>query len=85
MFSKRISKISSTQIFAVQLTLHVLYPEQYPDTLPELSLESVDGDLEDDELTTLLGELRTVVRLQPSDHRLETYVVSRAKTISEWQ
>ena len=38
------------------------YTDGYPDKLPDLSLEAIEGELEDDELKTLLHELRTIVR-----------------------
>ncbi len=46
----------------MKLTLDVKYPEEYPDALPELSLEIVDGELEEEELEQLLAEMHTVVR-----------------------
>jgi hypothetical protein len=45
----------------VKLTLDVRYPDGYPDTLPELSLEPLEGELEDNELQHLLQELNRVV------------------------
>jgi len=44
----------------LQLTLTVHYTEEYPDQLPELSLEAIEGELDDNELESLLDELRTV-------------------------
>jgi hypothetical protein len=41
----------------------VHYTDGYPDTLPDLSLEAIEGELEDDELESLLHELRTIVRI----------------------
>ena len=46
----------------VQLTLTVHYTDAYPDELPDLSLDAIEGELEDDELQSLLNELCTVVR-----------------------
>ena len=37
-------------------------PTAYPDVLPELSLDTLEGELEDDEMEELLGELHAVVR-----------------------
>ena len=48
----------------VKLTLDVKYSADYPDTLPELSLETIDGELEENEVDQLLTEMRTVVRTQ---------------------
>jgi hypothetical protein len=39
----------------------VHYTDDYPDALPELSLEAIEGSFECDELDSLLTELRTVV------------------------
>jgi hypothetical protein len=47
----------------VKLTLRVHYTDGYPETLPELSLDAVDGDVDDDEVTELLSELWAVVSL----------------------
>lgn len=46
---------------AVKLTLDVTYPDAYPDVLPELSMEVVEGELEDSETSNLLSELQAVV------------------------
>jgi len=45
----------------VRLSLDVKYPEGYPDQLPELSAEPIEGDIADDELNQLLNGLRTLV------------------------
>ena len=45
----------------MKLTLDVRYPDGYPDTLPELSLEPLEGDLEEHELQRVLEELNRVV------------------------
>ncbi|TFK54906.1 RWD-domain-containing protein [Heliocybe sulcata] len=42
----------------LKLTVH--YPEEYPDVLPDLSLEPAEGDLEEQDIETLLNDLRTV-------------------------
>jgi len=42
----------------IELNLHVSYPESYPDELPELSLELLDGDASPEELEVLLGKLK---------------------------
>jgi hypothetical protein len=39
----------------------VCYTDGYPDKLPDLSLKAIEGELEDDELDSLLRELRTIV------------------------
>lgn len=50
-----------TTRFAVKLTLYVRYPDDYPDVLPELSIEAVEGEVDDGEIDHLLNELRSVV------------------------
>jgi len=44
----------------LKVTLAVHYTEEYPDQLPELSLEAIDGTLEDSECEALLADLRRV-------------------------
>jgi len=44
----------------LRLTLTVCYTDGYPDKLPDLSLKAIEGELEDDELDSLLRELRTI-------------------------
>jgi hypothetical protein len=48
----------------VKLTLRVHYTDEYPDCLPEMALQVVEGELDDQELQDLLHELHTVVRRQ---------------------
>ena len=51
----------------VKLVLEVHYTDDYPDTLPELSLEPLKGSIEEDEIENLLADLRRVVcQLLPS-------------------
>lgn len=50
-----------TQHSLVKLVLEVQYTDDYPDTLPELSLELMEGSIEDDEIENLLADLRRVV------------------------
>lgn len=47
---------------AVKLVLDVKYPDAYPDVLPELSINVLEGELDDDETSHLMKELQTVVR-----------------------
>lgn len=59
--------------------------DDYPDILPELSLNAVEGEVDSNEVTELLGELRTVVRYTrfycgPIEKHL-----FREKKILEWQ
>ncbi|KAJ6630778.1 RWD domain-containing protein, partial [Mycena sp. CBHHK59/15] len=44
----------------VKMTLQVHYTAQYPDALPEFSLNCVEGEIEDSEIDGLLRDLRTV-------------------------
>lgn len=46
---------------AVKLVLDVRYPDDYPDVIPELSLEPEEGDFSASELENLLNGLRSVV------------------------
>ena len=48
--------------YTVKLTLTVHFTEDYPDTLPDLSLEAIEGTLNDDELHCLMRDMRTVAR-----------------------
>ena len=55
----------------VSLTFRVEYTDGYPDVLPKLSLEVEQGELEDEEISQLLEELRRVVCAFPSTlHRI---------------
>ncbi|TFL07568.1 ubiquitin-conjugating enzyme/RWD-like protein [Pterulicium gracile] len=44
----------------LKVTLTVRYSDKYPDVLPSLSLDSLEGSLEDHEIETLLNELSEV-------------------------
>ena len=46
----------------MKLVLDVKYPDAYPDVLPELSINVLEGELDDDETSQLMKELQTVVR-----------------------
>ncbi|KAF8894593.1 RWD-domain-containing protein [Infundibulicybe gibba] len=43
-----------------KITLAVSYTDGYPDTLPDMSLRPVDGELDEDEVDDLLAQLRDV-------------------------
>lgn len=45
----------------MKLTLCVNYTDDYPDVLPNLSLKTIEGQVDEEELDKLLGELRAVV------------------------
>jgi hypothetical protein len=45
----------------VKLQLSVHYPDEYPDTLPRLTLQAIEGELEEEEHDALLESLTTVV------------------------
>lgn len=44
----------------LKLSLRVHYGASYPDVLPDLSLEAVEGELEDDEVAKLISELNDI-------------------------
>jgi hypothetical protein len=46
---------------SVKLSLGVSYPEDYPNVLPDLSLEPVEGDFSEEDLEALLTDIRTSV------------------------
>jgi hypothetical protein len=46
----------------VKLTLRVHYPEGYPDVLPDLTIEPVDGEFSEDELVSLIEDMKGSVR-----------------------
>ncbi|TFY63976.1 hypothetical protein EVJ58_g2921 [Rhodofomes roseus] len=55
------SSPSDRDVFAaVKLALEVTYTDDYPDALPELSLELLEGPIEEDDIANLLAELRDV-------------------------
>jgi hypothetical protein len=45
----------------VKLSLSVHYNADYPDSVPDLSLECIAGDLSQDEMENLLTNLRSIV------------------------
>lgn len=45
----------------MKLILDVRYPTGYPDTLPELTIEPSEGELDEEETQNLLQELHKVV------------------------
>lgn len=45
----------------MKVTLNVHYGDEYPDILPTLTLEAVEGELEESEVDGLLTQLRAVV------------------------
>ena len=47
----------------VKLALNVNYVEGYPDVLPDLSLEIIEGEVNDEEVAALLDDLRVIVSL----------------------
>ncbi|KAI5124547.1 hypothetical protein M0805_003069 [Coniferiporia weirii] len=42
------------------LLLKVVYPETYPEVLPELTIEPIEGDLEPNEMASLIDQLKVV-------------------------
>jgi hypothetical protein len=47
----------------VKLTLGVHYPDAYPNVVPDLTLEPVDGDFTEKELEYLVEDLKATVRM----------------------
>jgi hypothetical protein len=45
-----------------KLNLKVHYPEGYPDVLPDLSLEPVEGEFNEEELASLITDMHASVR-----------------------
>ncbi|KAG7452539.1 RWD-domain-containing protein [Guyanagaster necrorhizus] len=45
---------------SLKLSLRVHYGASYPEVLPDLSLEAVEGELEDDEVAKLISELNAI-------------------------
>ncbi|KAJ3543371.1 hypothetical protein NM688_g5860 [Phlebia brevispora] len=71
-FPEELSKLSETEIRIevepeeitegcdpLKLGLDVTYPDDYPNALPQLSLDAIEGDLEEEESEQLLRELQT--------------------------
>lgn len=60
---RTISSAKSTP--AVKLSFKVLYTNTYPDSLPELSLETLEGEIDQDDIDSLIDQLKAVVRCLP--------------------
>lgn len=58
-------KVSVTDLHAVKLSLSVQYPDGYPDVIPELTLETLEGEIDEVETSSLLDDMRAVVSLRP--------------------
>lgn len=50
------------RFLAVTLRFSVQYPEDYPEVLPEMELEPVEGEWENDEHAEMMADLKSVVR-----------------------
>lgn len=50
-----------TDFCSVKLSLSVHYPDSYPDVIPDLSLEPLEGDLDEAEMSMLLDGMRNAV------------------------
>lgn len=61
MYVAPLAIITHRTLFLVKLVLDVRYPDDYPEVLPELTINPSEGDLEDEEVEHLLKELQTVV------------------------
>lgn len=69
----------------VKLTLSVHYTDDYPDTLPDVSIEAIEGDLGDDEIAGILSGLKSVVRFPAYYYPHCTSPIYRARKIWGWQ
>ena len=47
----------------VDLSLTVYYTDDYPDELPKLSLEPLEGEVDEEELNALLNSAQAVVSM----------------------
>ena len=50
------------------MTVH--YTDSYPDELPELSLQPIDGEVDEDDIRALLASARAVVSVLACSHIL---------------
>lgn len=48
------------------MTVH--YTDSYPDEIPELSLQPIDGDVDEDDIEALLASAQAVVSLLAHSH-----------------
>lgn len=55
------SKNSCLKIATVKIALEVHYTDDYPDALPDLAINTIEGSLRQEEVDELLNELRRVV------------------------
>lgn len=56
-----ISHVAHKMNAVVKLALDVQYPDEYPEVLPDLSLETLEGSIDEEEIEHLLDELRRMV------------------------
>jgi hypothetical protein len=50
-------------LYPVKLALTVHYIDNYPDELPELSLDPIEGEVDEDEIKTLLDSAQAIVSM----------------------
>jgi hypothetical protein len=50
----------------------VHYPDNYPDELPELSLDLIEGEVDEDEINALLAGAHAVVSIAHTTHEFHT-------------
>lgn len=53
--------ISPPFTLSVKLLLEIIYPEKYPDVIPEMALTPTEGELETSEMDSLIDQLKSVV------------------------
>jgi hypothetical protein len=74
----------SLLILSVRLNLKVHYPEGYPDVLPELSMDPINGEFTEDEMAALADDMKTsVCRFCPL-RKLQSELSLRAKRTLGW-
>ena len=54
----------------VRLAMTVHYTDSYPDELPELSLQPIDGEVDEDDIRALLAGAQAVVSVLAHSHIL---------------
>ena len=50
-------------LYPVKLALTVHYTDNYPDELPELFLDPIEGEVDEDEIKTLLDNAQAIVSM----------------------
>jgi len=61
---------SAQSLSPVKLAMTVHYTDGYPDELPELSLQLIDGEVDEDDIRALLASAQVVVSVLAHSHIL---------------